>query len=787
MKRLLFVFLLFYNLAFSQSPAGVWYFGREAGINFNIGNTPVALFDGKMRTYEGCATLCNDFGVLLFYTDGINVWNRNHQQMPNGSGLHGDPSSTQSAIIVPVPNSTTLYYIFTVDELAKSNGLKYSIVDMSLEDEYGDVTVKNVPILTPTAEKINVVRHANETDYWLVTHKFGNDEYYAYQVTPSGLGAPVISRVGETISGSVQNSLGYLKSSPDGKFIAAANSKSSSSNVQLFDFNTSNGTLSLISTSVFPGGITGLGVYGLEFSNDSNLLYVTNINYGTNKSQLYQFSIQSKNETIINSSKILITEFQSDNLSNGTLGALQLAPNKKIYVARNNSNYVSVINNPDVSGLGCLFDDAGFSLGSKICYYGLPAFITSLFNVSYRYSNICMGNTTQFEIPQINNILSVDWDFGDSLSPFNVSNLENPSHVFTAPGVYAVKVTVRTATSTKTYTRNVKIIATPIANKPSNMLSCSQNNDADFKLSERTLQVLGAQSSLDYKVSYFLTYDNAFDNEFPLDQDQYNSTGNLQTIYARIQPINSDQCFDITDFNLIVNKNPELEPDGTAFYCLNTYPARISLKAGNLNPGVSLNYVWSTGAITETIQINESGVYTVEATDSNGCSSMRTITVSDSEIASVAYTIEGNVGNYSLVVNATGIGGSYTYSLDDEFGIYQASNVFHNISSGEHTVYVKDTNRCGTASVVFSVIGYSNFFTPNGDGINERWNLTGMQQNVKEISIFDRYGKLIYSMKPNSNGWDGTYNGKKMPASDYWFYAKLEDGKEIKGHFSLKR
>lgn len=785
MKRLFFVLLLFYNLTYSQSPAGVWYFGREAGINFNVGVTPVTLSDGKMRTFEGCATLCNDFGTLLFYTDGITVWNRDHDQMPNGTGLLGDSSSTQSAIIVPMPNSTTLYYIFTVDELAQPNGLRYSIVDMSLEDEYGDVVTKNVPILTPTAEKINVVRHANESDYWLITHKFGNNEFYAYQITPSGLRAPVISRVGEIIEGSVQNSLGYLKSSPDGKFIAAANSKASSSNLQLFSFNTTTGGMSLISTSTFTNAINGLGIYGLEFSNDSNLLYATNIDYGTNKSQLYQFNIESQNETIINNSRLLISEFTSDNLQNGTFGALQLAPNKKIYVARNNVSYVGAINNPDVVGTGCLFEPNAFSLGSKICYYGLPAFITSLFNISYRYSNICTGNTTQFEIPQINNIISVNWDFGDPLSPSNTSNLENPSHVFTASGVYAVKLTVRTTTSTKTYTRNVKIINTPVANKPLGLVSCSNTGSSSFKLSDRTRQVLGAQSSLDYVVTYHATYDNAFDNENPL-SDDYDNTMNPQPIFARIQPVNSDQCFDITDFNLVVNKNPELEPDANVFYCLNTYPAKISLKAGNLNSSVRLNYLWSTGEITEVIQINESGIYTVKATDNVGCSSIRTITVTDSEIATVSYTIEGNVGNYSIVVNTIG-SGNYTYAIDNEFGNYQTSNVFKNISPGKHIIYVKDVNRCGTVPTTFSVIGYPNFFTPNNDGINDKWSIAESAQNVKELAIFDRYGKLICYLKPNSSGWDGTYDGVKMPASDYWFHAKLNDGKEIRGHFSLKR
>lgn len=785
MKQIVVILIFISNLSFSQSPAGVWYFGNEAGINFNLGTNPVVLLDSKMKTFEGCATLCNDFGTLLFYTDGITVWNRNHDEMPNGTGLFGDSSSTQSAIIVPFPNSTTLYYIFTVDELAKPNGLNYSIVDMSLDNEYGDVITKNVPILTPTLEKINVVKHSNENDYWLISHKFGNNQFYAYKITSTGLNSPIISSVGEIVNGSNQNTLGYLKSSPDGKFIACANSKANNSNLQLFNFNTTTGAISLISTTSFENDNVGIGIYGVEFSNDSNLLYVTNIDNENKKSQLFQLNIESQNETIINNSLLLLDEFYSDNVFNGTFGALQLAPNKKIYLARNNVNYLGVINNPDISGSGCAFNANGFSLGSKSCYYGLPAFITSLFDISYRYSNICEGSTTQFEIPEINNIVSINWNFGDPLSASNTSSLENPSHSFTSAGTYAVTLTLQTTSSTKTFTRNVTIVETPTANQPQDLFSCGNDSFSNFTLSNNTSEILGSQSSLNYEVSYFSSYDNAFNNENQL-LDSYTNISNPQIIYARIQPVSNDQCFDITNFNLVVNNNPNLKPDESAFYCLNNYPDSITLSAGNLNPSNSLSYIWSTGEISESIEVNAAGIYTVTATNLNGCSSIRTITITNSETATINYTIEGNVGNYSLIVDTTGLG-NYIYALDNQFGTYQSSNVFQNITPGQHIIYVKDTNDCGIAYTTFSVIGYPNFFTPNGDGTNDNWNITGSFQTLKDLKIFDRFGKLLYYHKPYSSGWDGTYNGLEMPATDYWFSAKLIDGREFKGHFSLKR
>ena len=116
-KIVFFVFLLFVSLStYAQKEANIWYFGYNAGLDFNSGS-PVALTDGQIYTQEGCASIANSSGQLLFYTDGITVWNRNHQIMSNGTGLFGHDSSTQSSTIVQKPNSPNLFYIFTINML----------------------------------------------------------------------------------------------------------------------------------------------------------------------------------------------------------------------------------------------------------------------------------------------------------------------------------------------------------------------------------------------------------------------------------------------------------------------------------------------------------------------------------------------------------------------------------------------------------------------------------------------------------------------------------------------
>ena len=143
--------------------------------------------------------------------------------------------------------------------------------------------------------------------------------------------------------------------------------------------------------------------------------------------------------------------------------------------------------------------------------------------------------------------------------------------------------------------------------------------------------------------------------------------------------------------------------------------------------------------------------------------------------------------NNSILVNVSG-SGDYEYSIDGED--YQISNVFYNVASGIYTVYIKDNNGCGIAEEAISLLGIPNYFTPNNDGYNDYWNIKGVSTsyNAKTtIHIFDRYGKLIKQISPLSKGWDGTYNGKNAPSSDYWYIIHLEDGRTFKGHFSLKR
>lgn len=255
MKRIssLFLFLFICATLLAQNEASFWYFGQNAGVRFDADlGTVTAVTDGQLSTLEGCTSISDEDGNLLFYSDGSTIWNRNHQVMLNGTGLKGDDSSTSSGLIVPKPQDPTFYYLFTVDEPHHNNtsafptmsandgindGFMYSRINILDDGGLGavDTTEKNIPLVTydPTnqleselkcSEKITAVRADDCSSFWVLTH-FG-DTFYAFKIDENGVNTtPVTSTVGPNIpvEGYRRNALGYLKASPDGTKLISAN------------------------------------------------------------------------------------------------------------------------------------------------------------------------------------------------------------------------------------------------------------------------------------------------------------------------------------------------------------------------------------------------------------------------------------------------------------------------------------------------------------------------------------------------------------------------------------
>ena len=538
MKWWAFMFFIITSIGHAQKEANIWYFGENAGLDFNSGS-PVVLVDGKLNTHEGCASIADTNGNLLFYTDGITVWNKSHQVMLNGTGLLGHPSSSSSAIIVPKPQSSNIYYIFTVDAEAGSNGLQYSEVDMLLDGGLGGITTyKNILLRTPATEKITAVRKSGSQGYWVVSHNFNNNEFLAYSVSNMGVNtSPVISPVGVNIPFGYTK--GCIKISPNGKRLVAANS---GLNTQLFDFDTTTGVVSNPITLTITHDIDA---YGVEFSPNNNVLYLsTAIGYH----DVYQFDLNAGSEIDIVNSRIEITN------DIALYGQLQLATDGKIYVAETDTKSVGVINNPDVVGLGCNYVTDAVNLLTGKCALGLPPFIQSFFRISnIQFENVCFGNMTKFSLNDI--VDSVVWDFGDPASGVtNTSTDFEPTHIFSSPGTYDVSVTATLGIQKATDFIRVTIYDQPISYKPNDFLACDADNDGfySFDLTQLDIAILSGQNPAIFEVVYYASMLDYTNNETIVDPTNYSnqSAYALETIIAAVKNKNNNECSDITTFNI---------------------------------------------------------------------------------------------------------------------------------------------------------------------------------------------------------------------------------------------
>jgi gliding motility-associated-like protein len=420
----LLIFSIVFCISGSAQQANNWYFGFNAGITFNT-PVPTALLDGALFATEGCSSISDNNGRILFYTDGITVYDRTHQPMPNGTGLLGGSSSANAAMIIPQPGSDGIYYIFTSDDTDHygSSGYNFSVVDMSLNNGKGDITLKNQLLYAPGCEQLSAVRHANGLDIWVITKVYASDEWRVFKVDCNGIDTRQVS----SFSGlpSVM-SVGNLKTSHDGKKMAFA--RWDMDLFELYDFDNATGTISN------PIAIQQTWASGLEFSLDSKLLYVSG-------GRLVQYDISTSNETAIRNSAITL---YTPSHFNHAIGALQLGPDGKIYWAIGGAYTVGVINHPDLPGTACDLQPDQLDLQGRMVVSSFGKIFSNLItNKTADFSFTINSDCSRVDFAANSSIsgnLTFNWDFGDG----QTATGQQVSHTYAsnAANVNKVKLTV---------------------------------------------------------------------------------------------------------------------------------------------------------------------------------------------------------------------------------------------------------------------------------------------------------------------------------------------------------
>ena len=353
--------------------------------------------------------------------------------MPNGNGLLGNYSASQSAIIIPKPSSSlenNIYYIFTVDcwQNDLENGLRFSIVDMSLDGGLGDITNdKNILLHDKVAEKITTIPHSNNQDMWILVHDWGSNDYLVYKLTEDGLDlTPIVSSLGYDYSGNYDLAAGQLRLSKEADYLVST--MNTINRFELFKFNNSEGTLS--DMLEFQDDDYLLRAWGVEFSSNQRFLYLAK----RPPEILLQFDLQTWDSASIYNSSIAVAS-TSGSPNNYDAGSLQMGPNGKIYLTRYNKTYISVINQPNKNGTSCNFEEIGVNLNGKICKWGLPnlyyyegfKFVTG----SEIDTAICEGDSIYLEnvyqtIEKTYYDTLTSYQGWDSIVNINLSVIENP-------------------------------------------------------------------------------------------------------------------------------------------------------------------------------------------------------------------------------------------------------------------------------------------------------------------------------------------------------------------------
>lgn len=700
------VFFLCASLTMAQKETYNWYFGEGAGISFTESlQNPKFLSGNKFNSEWACASISDRYGNLLFYTDGNAIRNSEHEIMPNGE-LGVSDYVGETLIISPQPGNTKLFYLFYAPKDQPGYvGLHYSIVDMTLDGGKGDVYRKHILLNENAGLRIALAKHSNGKDLWILSYDDRKKVFVAYMLTNQG------------ITGSVESSIvlnatskpGLMKVSLNGKKIAVCDIYNSA--IEVLDFNNMTGG---ITRSLKLRNLNWSNVHGLEFSPDASKLYASVTN-GESNSRIYQLDLTRPSEDDISAHPYIVAEIYQKS----AFGAMQIGPDRKIYIASYDNDYIDAIFNPNDLGVGCLYIKRAVIFDRGLCKLGLPVFLYDYNNIPTNYkfkvdsnSPLCEGDTLRLSVTVEPPLIDPIFEWGNEQGFF--SNKQFP----TAPGVVPeisgyYWATVKTAGVKFRDSLYVEIMPKPQADiiivEPESI--CEQQR----------LQVEPYIPEYVYRWSTGETGKSIAPpdtGDYYVEIESENGCVDTARIFAEITPK--------LKVSVATNKPPAIcEGDSV-------------LLSANVNQNECV-FRWSNGSDKTSIVAKEAGVYEIVVENANGCLDTASVKVETLENPAANIIAMGETEfceGDSVKLTATPAGSAYDY-LWSNGSTKQSITVYE---SGTYSVSVYNFAGCSDmAEKTVTVFDASDFeiISSKGEILCPRDTIT--------LSVDEKYSEAIWS------------------------------------------
>lgn len=726
--RYLIIILLFacYLQAPAQFQNNNWIFGAACWLNFNT--TPPTTTASGISAVEGCAVISNKrTGDLLFYTDGVKVYDRTHHEMPNGGSVGTDITHdcVQSSLIIPSPSDTNKYYVFTMDNTSSAGCFRYSVVDMRLAGGLGDVEASHNGILIDCnfTEALTSVNVCNTV--WIATIKRGTNDFCLYKLDENGVNTtPVISPKAYPRG---SNGTISIKISRDKQRLAVAayNGVGNISYLALHDIDLKTGLIT--NGKIIDSAIGKYEFYSCEFSPSGKRLFASL----HTSWQICQYDVSLPTAGDINKSRTVLftAPFQ--------IGALQMGPDNCIYVCYYSSVFMDKIVNTDLMSPGCKYyhNAVTFSAPSQV-KLGLPQLVFNMEHMgpisaeTYHDSTICFTDSV---------ILRAE----KGHATYVWSNSDNAdTMVIKKSGTYWVKATD----------------------------SCFERTDT-FNITILPYQYIDLGNDTAICEGMYTVFKNHYPN-VPGSQFLW-STGSTDSAVTINQKgtywltITQGNCPVSDTINIITKPFPIVDIGKDTTICTGT---NITLHCNPQNFGVI--YKWSNGSIDDMIQTQGPGVYSLTV-DQKGCTTTQSVTVGNMPVPFIS--LGGNVDT------------CYPYGISLPNGVIKGVGYkfLWNTGSTDSVMFIDKegfykvqlTNVCGVAtdSIVFKQhnckIWLPNAFSPNGDGRNDVWRLQGDVKGITsfDVMIYNRWGQCVYRSNNPYEGWDGTQKGQPCETGTYYY------------------